>query len=100
MLVNKRFGITVISGVSTFILNENKISVVSGNMSTDLGKANNLNDVHFSTNVGLGIKYGFWKALEFNIEPTFKYQVNTFSSNAGDFKPYLFGIYSGISYKF
>jgi hypothetical protein len=99
-LINKRFGVKVIGGVSTFFLNENKISLVSENMSTDLGKASNLNDVHFSTNLGLGIKYGFLKSFEFNVEPTVKYQLNTFSENAGNFKPYIFGIYSGISYKF
>ncbi len=99
-LVNNRFGVKVIGGVSTFFLNENKISLVSENMSTELGKANNLNDVHFSTNLGLGIKYGFLKSFEFNVEPTVKYQLNTFTKNAGNFKPYIFGIYSGISYKF
>jgi hypothetical protein len=99
-ILNKRFGIKVIGGVSTFFLNENKISLVSDNMNTDLGKANNLNDVHFSTNFGLGIKYDFLKSFEFNVEPTVKYQLNTFSENAGNFKPYIFGIYSGISYKF
>ena len=55
---------------------------------------------YFSTNFGIGLKYGFMKSFEFNVEPTFKYQLNTFSSDAGNFKPYLFGIYSGISYKF
>ncbi|TBX71276.1 PorT family protein [Flavobacterium silvisoli] len=99
-LINNRFGVKVIGGVSTFFLNENKISLVSENMSTELGKANNLNDVHFSTNLGLGIKYGFLKSFEFNVEPTVKYQLNTFTKNAGNFKPYFFGIYSGISYKF
>ena len=99
-VINKRFGVKIISGISTFFLNENKISVVSDAMSTDLGRANNLNDVHFSTNLGLGIKYGFWKSFEFNVEPTVKYQLNTFNSNAGNFKPYVFGVYSGFSYKF
>ncbi len=99
-LIDKRFGIKIIGGMSTLFLNENKISVVSQEITTDLGKANNLNDVHFSTNLGLGLKYGFLKSLEFTVEPTFKYQLNTFSSNAVDFKPYVFGIYSGISYKF
>ncbi len=99
-LVNKRFGIKVIGGLSTFFLNENNISVISENLSTNLGKANNLNDMHFSSNIGLGLKYGFMKSFEFNVEPTIKYQLNTFSSNAGNFKPYIVGIYSGISYKF
>ena len=99
-LLDKKFGIKIIGGFSTLLLQDNKITIISQGRNTVLGEANNLNDVHFSTNLGLGIKYGFMKSFEFNVEPTLKYQMNTFSSNAGSFKPYLFGIYSGISYKF
>ena len=99
-LLDKKFGIKIIGGFSTLFLQDNKITIISQGRNTVLGEANNLNDVHFSTNLGLGIKYGFMKSFEFNVEPTVKYQMNTFSSNAGSFKPYLFGIYSGISYKF
>ena len=99
-LFDKKFGLKIIGGFSSLFLNDNRITIVSDGRETLLGKANNLNDVHFSTNFGLGIKYGFMKSFEFNLEPTIKYQLNTFSSNAGNFKPYIFGIYSGISYKF
>lgn len=99
-LVDKRFGLKIIGGFSTLFLQNNEVSLTSGNRSTYLGEASNLNDIHFSTNLGLGLKYGFMKSFEFNLEPTFKYQINTFSTDAGNFKPYLFGIYSGISYKF
>ncbi|MBP6556978.1 MAG: outer membrane beta-barrel protein [Flavobacterium sp.] len=99
-VIEKRFGLKIISGFSTLFLQDNAVSIVSDNRTTVLGRANNLNKVHFSTNIGLGIKYGFMKSFEFNIEPTFKYQINTFSGDVGNFKPYVFGIYSGISYKF
>lgn len=99
-LLDKKFGIKIIGGFSTLFLQDNSVSVISDNRSTFLGEANNLNNIHFSTNFGIGLKYGFMKSFEFNVEPTFKYQLNTFSSDAGNFKPYLFGIYSGISYKF
>ncbi|MFN3752845.1 hypothetical protein [Flavobacterium sp.] len=99
-LLDKKFGIRIIGGFSTLFLQDNTVSVISDNRSTFLGEANNLNNIHFSTNFGIGLKYGFMKSFEFNVEPTFKYQLNTFSSDAGNFKPYLFGIYSGISYKF
>ena len=46
------------------------------------------------------LNYSVFKNFSARIEPTFKYQINTFSSDSGSFKPYLFGIYSGISYKF
>ncbi|MES2410920.1 MAG: hypothetical protein V4535_05690 [Bacteroidota bacterium] len=99
-LFDKKFGLKIIGGFSSLFLQDNRITIVSDGMQTLLGKANNLNNVHFSTNFGLGIKYGFMKSFEFNLEPTIKYQLNTFSANAGNFKPYIFGVYSGISYKF
>ena len=99
-LFDKKFGLKIIGGFSTLFLQDNSITIISEGRDTLLGEANNLNAVHFSSNFGLGLKYGFMKSFEFNLEPTVKYQLNTFSSNAGNFKPYIFGIYSGISYKF
>jgi len=100
-LINKNFGIDIIGGVSTLFLNQNNVSVVSTQgLSTSVGQAQNLNNIHFSTNVGLGFKYRFFKAFEANFEPMFKYQVNTFSRDAGNFKPYFIGLYSGISFSF
>ena len=99
-LLDRKFGIQFITGVSTLFLNDNKVSVMSNGLSTTVGEANNLNKVHFSTNIGLGFKYSFWKSFEANFEPTFKYQINTFNENSGGFKPYIIGLYSGLSYKF
>lgn len=100
-LLNKKFGINLIGGVSTLFLNQNNVSVVSSEgLSTTVGQAENLNDIHFSTNVGVGFKYKFWDAFEANFEPMFKYQVNTFSRDAGNFKPYFIGLYSGVSFSF
>jgi len=100
-ILNKRFGIDVIGGVSTLFLNDNNVSVVSTQgLTSDMGEAQNLNNVHFSTNIGVGFRYRFWKAFEANFEPMFKYQVNTFSSDSGNFKPYFIGLYSGISFSF
>lgn len=99
-LLDKKFGIKIIGGFSTLFLQDNSLVIISKGRDTLLGEANNLSNVHFSTNLGFGIKYGFMKSFEFNVEPTLKYQLNTFTDNAGNFKPYIFGIYSGISYKF
>jgi hypothetical protein len=99
-IVDKKFGINVIGGVSTLFLNENKITVVSDGLITNLGEANNLNKTHFSTNVGLGMRYRFYKAFQANFEPMFKYQINTFSKGDGNFKPYFLGLYTGVSYSF
>lgn len=100
-LLNKKFGINVIGGFSTLFLNENNVSVVSDQgLSTTVGEAQNLNNISFSTNLGLGFKYRFFKQLEASFEPTFKYQVNTYTRDAGNFRPYFIGLYTGISFSF
>ncbi|NDI98589.1 outer membrane beta-barrel protein [Flavobacterium sp. LaA7.5] len=100
-LINKKFGIDVIGGFSTLFLNNNNVSVVTTQgLSSSLGEAENLNNIHFSTNVGIGFKYRFFKSFQASFEPTFKYQVNTFSNSSGNFKPYFIGLYSGISFNF
>jgi len=99
-LVNKRFGVDIIAGMSTLFLNQNEVTMLSDGLKTDLGEANNLNKTHFSSNIGLGIKYRLFKSIQANFEPKFKYQINTFSKNDGDFKPYFFGLYTGLSYTF
>ena len=99
-LLDKKFGIEVIGGMSTLFLNQNNISLVANGVEMEVGRANNLNDIHFSSNVGLGFKYNFWRSFNANFQPMFKYQINTFSENSGDFKPYFIGLYTGVSFSF
>jgi hypothetical protein len=99
-ILDKNFGIDLIGGMSTLVLNRNEIYLQSTELNLKIGEANNLNNVHFSGNLGLGLKYGFFKRLEARIEPVFKYQINTFNNDAGNFKPFVFGVYSGINYIF
>lgn len=99
-LLNRKFGIDLVGGMSTLFLNDNSVSFRTSGMEMELGKANNLNTIHFSSNVGLGFKYTFWKSFQANFQPMFKYQINTFSEDAGNFKPYFIGLYSGLSFSF
>ena len=99
-ILDKKIGIEVIGGMSTLVLNKNNISLVSNGSEMVIGEANNLNNIHFSSNVGLGFNYNFLKSFQFNFQPVFKYQINTFNSNSGNFKPYIVGLYSGISFSF
>jgi hypothetical protein len=99
-ILDRKFGIEVIGGLSTLFLNDNSVSIVSNGQEMTIGKANNLNNIHFSSNVGLGFKYSFWKNFNANFQPMFKYQINTFSENSGNFKPYFIGLYTGVSFSF
>jgi hypothetical protein len=99
-LFYKKFDISLIGGLSTVLLTNNTITAHSEGFVGNLGSANNLNNVHFTSNVGIGIRYQFLKSMNFNFEPTLKYQINTFSHDSGNFRPYFFGLYSGVSYRF
>lgn len=99
-ITDRKFGLEVIGGISTLFLNQNEVSLVGSGIEMNIGEANNLSSLHFSTNLGLGIKYKLMKSLQAHLEPTFKYQINTYSNDAGNFKPYFFGLYTGLSYRF
>ncbi len=99
-LIDNRFGVNLIGGVSSLFLMDNSVALTSGELTTEIGEANNVNSMNFSTNIGLGVNYKFSPKVQLNVEPVFKYQLNTFSETSGDFRPYSIGIYSGLSFKF
>ena len=99
-LVDKKFGINIIGGFSTFFLSNNEIYADIDGTSTLIGEANNINDTSFSANFGLGMDYSLSKQWNINLEPTFKYQINTFNNTSGNFKPFFVGVYTGLSFKF
>lgn len=99
-LLEKKVGINVVGGFSTYFLKDNELVVTSFGQRSALGKASNLNNVNFSGNMGVDIDYKLSKKLFINITPMVKYQFNTFSENSGGFQPYYFGIYSGLNFRF
>ncbi|MDT0675322.1 hypothetical protein [Autumnicola musiva] len=98
-LINKKFDLNIIGGGSSLFLDQNTVSIMANNQRTELGEANNINKVSFSTNIGLGLGYEFLPDFKINVEPIFKYQLNTFKGTEG-VQPFFFGIYSGFSFKF
>nr|WP_299071375.1 outer membrane beta-barrel protein [uncultured Allomuricauda sp.] len=99
-LIDKKFGVDLIGGVSSLFLVDNSVLLESEELVTEVGEANNANSVNFSTNVGVGLNYQFSSKVQLNLEPILKYQLNTFSETAGSFRPFSVGVYSGISFKF
>lgn len=99
-LVDNKFGVDLIGGFSSLLLVDNSVLLESNNLVTEVGEANNINSLNFSANVGMGLNYKFSKKIKINVEPVFKYQLNTFSNVSGNFQPYSIGVYSGFSFRF
>ncbi|WOD44685.1 hypothetical protein [Hwangdonia lutea] len=99
-LTNKKLGVNLIGGFSSFFLNKNEIFSEIAGSRTLLGEASNINNVSYSANFGVGLNYKFSKKIDLNFEPMFKYQINTFNNTSGNFKPYFIGVYTGFAIKF
>lgn len=95
-LLDKKIGLNLIGGASTLLLGKNNLVMNTPAFTTDFGGAQNLNEVSFSANLGLGVNYKFTPKIRLNLEPMFKYQLNTFDTG----NSHYFGIYSGLSYQF
>ncbi|AUC16664.1 hypothetical protein BTO06_16590 [Tenacibaculum sp. SZ-18] len=95
-----KFQTSLVSGFSTLFLTDNLITTRTANFSREIGKANNLNKFNFSANLGLDVEFNINKKARFNINPMFKSQLNTFSDNPTNFRPFIIGVYSGLRYSF
>lgn len=100
-LSDKKFGVNLIGGFSSFFLNNNEIfSEEENGTRTFLGEASNINKMSYSANFGLGLNYKVSKRFDLNLEPIFKYQFNTFNNTSGNFTPFFIGVYTGFAIKF
>ena len=98
-LIDKKIGVDIIGGFSTFILSSNQTTFETNSNSTSLGETTALNNTSFSTNIGFSADYNIAKNLSFNVEPLIKFQLNSFD-NSTDYTPILFGLSSGVVWKF
>ena len=96
---NKKFETQLVAGFSSLFLNKNNVNLNTNTFSKS-GKANNLNNINFSGNLGFDFNYSFHKNWSINLNPMFKTHINTFSEKSNGFSPFNIGVYSGIKYQF
>lgn len=99
--LNKRVSMSFNTGLSLFVLTNNRVfATADSGQSIFIGRETSLKDLSLAFNLGLGTYYNFSKNWRFDLEPAFKYQLNPYSDNIGNFRPYYFGLQFGMSYKF
>jgi hypothetical protein len=100
-LIDRTVDFNLIGGLSYNMLLENSVyTLIDGNKYM-IGTTQGMNMFSISSSVGMGMEYKFSEKLSLNLEPTFRYYLNTFDNvYSTGFHPYSFGIFSGISYKF
>ena len=99
--INKRVGLSVNPGLSLFLLTDNTISAISNDgQSLNVGQETSLRDLSFAFNIGLGGYYNASPVWRFNVEPVFSYQLNPYTTDIGNFRPFYLGLQFGTTYKF
>jgi len=100
-IIDKKIGLNLLGGISTnFLVNNNALLKHDGTTESDW-EVGYINKINYSGTLGLGVNYEFLKRIDFSIEPTYKYYINSISANKDfNYHPYSFGIFTGIIYKF
>jgi hypothetical protein len=100
-VVDRAIDFNIIGGLSSNILVTNSVYANLGGTKYPVGKTEGLNMITFSSSLGMGMEYSLTNNLSLNLEPTFRYYLNSFSEIPGmRVHPYSFGLFSGVSYKF
>ncbi len=101
LLVDRSLKVQLIGGISTNVMINNSVSANSMNGSVEIGDLQNLRSLSYSGNAGIGFLYDLYKNISLSLEPRFRYYLH--SVNTGQLpstRPYTFGLYTGINYKF
>ncbi|MGE5393917.1 MAG: outer membrane beta-barrel protein [Candidatus Saccharibacteria bacterium] len=100
-LIDARFDVQLMGGVSSNVLVGNNTYLDSNSGKTQVGKTRDMQNMSYSSTLGLGVKYGLSKRVFLNVEPRVKYYLNSLNNNPSvNYKPYTIGVFTGISYSF
>lgn len=100
-LIDTRFDVVMLGGFSSNLLVGNQIWAEDPSGKSLVGKTKDMEALNYSGTFGVGLKYGLSKHISLNVEPRLKYYLNSLNSNeAVSYKPYTFGVFTGLSYEF
>ncbi|MBK3515822.1 outer membrane beta-barrel protein [Carboxylicivirga marina] len=91
--------LSLAGGISSNFLVNNTAYALDGEEQEKIGETSDIKPFVLSSSVGLGLELPVFKSLRLNLEPRFKYFLNSVSSNDDfNFQPYSFGIYGGVTF--
>ncbi len=100
-LIDARFGLEMLGGFSSNFLIGNETYLQNSTGRSLVGSTQDMQTLNYSGTFGVGLRYRLSKHVFLNVEPRVKYFLNSLNSNSSvNYKPYTFGIYSGVSYEF
>jgi hypothetical protein len=100
-VLDRNFKIQLLGGMSTNLLVNNYVTMEADGITREIGYLANVRNVNYSGNAGIGFVYHILDQLSLNVEPRFRYYLNSVNdATLPSTHPYTFGIYTGINYFF
>jgi hypothetical protein len=100
-LFDQKTKVSVAAGMSTNILIGNQAMLNTGDKMRSIGETEGIRNLSYSAQLGLGIQYPMFKHLSMSIEPRVRYFLSPVNHSGNhEYRPYLFGLYTGVAYTF
>ena len=93
--------LNLLGGVSSNLLIGSQVIFTTGGEREKTGKTESIRTVNYSGNLGLSVDYDISDHFMLLFEPRYKYYLNSINEDRLiNARPYLFGIFTGLRYKF
>ena len=100
-LIDRSIEVQLVGGMSTNLLVNNYVTMETAEGHVDIGYLTNIRNVNYSGNAGLGMVYHIQEQFSLRLEPRFRYFLNSINDTSlPSTRPYAFGIFTGLSYRF
>lgn len=101
LLIDRSLQVQLVGGISTNFLVSNTFNAATAAGLEEIGRVDNVNWVNYSGNAGIGFAYEIFQNFSFNLEPRFRYYLNSINTpELPVTRPYTFGVRTGVSYAF
>jgi hypothetical protein len=97
-IIDRKLGVNLLGGMSTNILVGNHASITVDNKTSTLGTSENVRNLNYMGNIGMGFDYIIRENLLFTVEPQFKYFLNSINEGSLVNRPYMFGMFTGVRF--
>jgi len=99
-LIDRKIAFNVLGGMSyNFLVGNQTWAMNEEGSKIHLGSTDGVDNVLFSSSLGMSMQYHLNEKLSFNLEPELRYYLNT-GGDLGSGNPYTFGIFSGMQLRF
>lgn len=100
-LIDRKIGFNLLGGLSTNLLVGSNTYYHARGVREKIGETTDIKPFNYSSIVGLSFDYSISRHLNINLEPTFRYYLNSINqSTIIRSYPYSIGVFTGLRYNF